>query len=162
MWAEQDGRVGRGLIEDMFEAQTGTNEAKLLERDAMLMGAKTIFVTDDDTLENNVLTDMDNGAIIHVEGDKSFTQVNTMTNALPAFDRLKDDWDEQAEKVTSTFDAITGETMPSSTPFRSVAIQNQETSSLFIYRSEEMGKFLTELINDWFNPEITKDINHKR
>ena len=161
VWAEQDGRVGRGMIEDMFEAQTGTNEAKLLERDAMLMGSKTIYVTDDDTLENNVLTDLDNGAILHMDNGKSFSQVNTMTNALPAFDRLKDDWDNQAEKVTSTFEAVTGETMPSSTPFRSVAIQNQEASSLFIYRREEMGIFLTELFNDWIIPEIVKDINQE-
>ena len=159
VWADQDGRTGRGLIEDMFEAQTGTNETKLLERDAFLMGAKTIYVTNDDTLENNVLTDLDNGAILHLEEGKEFTQVNTMTNALPAFDRLADAWDMQAEKVTSTFDAVTGETMPSSTPFRSVAIQNQEASSLFIYRREEMGIFLTELFNDWIIPHITKDIN---
>ena len=158
-WAEQQGRVPRGIVEDMFEAQTGTNETKLLERDAMIMASKTIFVTNDDSLENNVLHDMDNGNIIHVDNNKVFTQVNTMTNALPAFDRMKDDWDSQAEKVTSTFDAITGETMPSSTPFRSVAIQNQEASSLFIYRRENKGIFWTEIFNDWIIPEIVKDIN---
>ena len=161
VWADSNGRTGRGIPEDMFEAQTGTNEAKLLELDAMRMGAKTIYATNDDTLENNVLTDLDNGAIMHLDEGKEFTQVNTMTNALPAFDRLKDDWDSQAEKVTSTFEAVTGETLPSGTPFRSVAIQNQEASSLFIYRREEMGIFLTELFNDWIIPEITKDINQE-
>ena len=160
-WAFQNGRVGRGIIEDMFEAQWGTNETKLLERDAMIMASKTIYDTDDDTLENNVLHDMDNGHIIHLETGKSFNQVNTMTNALPAFDRVKDDWDTQAEKVTSTFDAITGETMPSSTPFRSVAIQNQEASSLFIYRRENKGIFWTEIFNDWIIPEVVKDINRE-
>jgi hypothetical protein len=160
-WAEQDGRLPRGVIEDMFEAQTGTNEVKLLERDAMIMASKTGFVTDGETLENNVITDLDNGFIINLEKGETFTQVNTMTNALPAFDRLKDDWDNQAEKVTSTFDALTGETLPSGTPFRSVAIQNQEASSLFIYRRENRGIFLTELFNDWIIPEIVKDINRE-
>ena len=161
VWAEQDGRVGRGVVADMFEAQWGTNEVKLLERDAMIMASKTGFVTDDDTLANNVITDLDNGFILNLQEGKTFTQVNTMTNSLPAFDRVKDDWDTQAEKVTSTFDAITGETMPSSTPFRSVAIQNQEASSLFIYRREEMGIFLTELFNDWIIPQIVKGINRE-
>ena len=161
VWAGQDGRTGRGIIEDMFEAQTGTNETKLLERDAVIMGSKTGFVTNSQIIENNMLTDLDNGFILHLGENETFSQVNTMTNALPAFDRLKDDWDSQAERVTSTFDAVTGETMPSSTPFRSVAIQNQEASSLFIYRREEMGIFLTELFNDWIIPEIVKDINQE-
>ena len=160
-WAAMDGRLGRGLIEDMFEAQTGTNEVKLLERDAVILASKTGFVTNDDTLENNIITDLDNGFILKLDENKTFTQVNTMTNALPAFDRLKADWDEQAEKVTSTFEALTGETLPSGTPFRSVAIQNQEASSLFSYRREEMGIFLTELFNDWIIPELIKNINQE-
>ncbi len=158
-WSTQDGRTGRGIVEDMIQSQTGTNETKLLERDAMIMASKTGYITNDDTLEDNVLHDLDNGFILNLDDDKYFKQVNTMTNALPAFDRLKKDWDEQAEKVTSTFDAITGETMPSSTPFRSVAIQNQEASSLFIYRREEMGIFLTRIFNNWILPETVKDIN---
>lgn len=158
-WAEQDGRLPRGVVEDMFEAQFGTNEVKLLERDATIMASKTGFVTDSDTLANNVLTDLDNGFILNIDEGKSFNQVNTMTNALPAFDRLAEAWDNQAEKVTSTFDAVTGETMPSSTPFRSVAIQNQEASSLFIYRRENIGIFYTDLFNDWIIPEVVKDIN---
>ena len=160
-WAEQDNRTPRGVVEDMFEAQTGTNESQLLQRDAMIMASKTGFVTNDDTIENNAIADLDNGFILKLGDNKTFTQVNTMTNALPAFDRAKSDWDEQAEKVTSTFDALTGETLPSGTPFRSVAIQNQEASSLFIYRREEMGIFLTEMFNDWIIPEIVKDINQE-
>jgi len=160
-WAEQDGRLPRGVFEDMFEAQTGTNETKLLERDAVIMASKTGFWTDGETIENNIITDLDNGFILKLDKGETFSQVNTMTNALPAFDRLKDDWDTQAEKVTSTFDALTGETLPSGTPFRSVAIQNQEASSLFIYRREEMGIFLTELFNNWIIPDIIKDINRE-
>jgi hypothetical protein len=159
VWADQDGRTGKGIIEDMFEAQTGTNEVKLMERDAVLMGSKTGFITTSNIIENNVLSDLDNGFILHLDDNERFEQVNTMTNALPAFDRLADAWDSQAEKVTSTFEAVTGETLPSGTPFRSVAIQNQEASSLFIYRREEMGIFLTDLFNDWIIPEVVKDIN---
>ena len=160
-WAAQDKRVGRGVVEDMFEAQWGTNETKLMERDAFQLASKTIFVTDDVTMANNVITDLDNGHILNIESGKSFTQVNTMTNSIPAFDRLAQEWDSQAEKVTSTFDAVTGETMPSSTPFRSVAIQNQEASSLFIYRRENKGTFIERLFNNWIIPFIVKDINRE-
>lgn len=160
-WMNINGRVGRGVVEDCVEAQTWTNDVKLLERDAMTLAAKTGFITDDDTLENNVLTDLDNGFILKLDEGKSFRQVNTMTNALPAFDRVARDWDEQAERVTSTFEAVTGETLPSGTPFRSVAIQNQEASSLFSYRREEMGIFITEIFNDWIIPSLTEEINRE-
>jgi len=158
-WFKMDGRTGRGIPEDMFEAQWGTNETKLLEREAFMLASKTLFVTDSDTLENNVNTDMDNGHIITIGRSDRFNQVNTMTNALPAFNSLISDWDKQGERATFTFEALTGETLPSGTPFRSVAIQNKEASSTFILRRQEFGSFLERMINQWVLPEILKDID---
>jgi hypothetical protein len=48
--------------------------------------------------------------------------------------------------------------MPSGTPFRAIAIQNQEAQSLFNYRKEEMGIFLNELFTDWIIPHIKKNL----
>ena len=67
-------------------------------------------------------------------------------------------WHPSAERVLSTFNAITGETMPSGTPFRQVAILNQEAGSLFEYRREEASIFIREIFLDWVLPFLVKQL----
>jgi len=74
------------------------------------------------------------------------------------YQNLIDQWDSQYERVSSTYEAVTGQTMPSNTPFRSVAMQNQEGTSYFLYRMEEAGIFWREVFNDWIMPWLTKKI----
>ncbi|MGB1039030.1 MAG: hypothetical protein ACPGYY_10320 [Bacteroidia bacterium] len=161
-YEHQDGRaLGKGIVEDGFEAQVWTNDIVLAQRDMMLLATKIGFKTDSNTLENNVLTDLDNGYIIHLEEGRDFSQVNTVPTSLPALQEQRDMWDNQYERISSTFDAVTGETMPSGTPFRQVAILNQEGTSLFAYRREEMGIFIEEIFNDWVIPHLAKKINRE-
>ncbi len=161
-YEEMDGRsLGRGIFEEGEEAQVWTNDAVMMERDAMLIGGKVGFKTNDDGLENNAITDLDNGFILHLKDGKDFTQVNTLTNALPEFSRLLEQWDSQIERATSTYEAVTGETMPSGTPFRSVAIQNQEGNSTFKYRLEEFGTYIEGWINERIIPFAIKNIQRE-
>lgn len=158
-WEKINGRLGRGIVEDGFEAQKWTNDAVIKAKEAMELGSKVIFTTTDQTLQNNILTDVENGQIIKRTAGTEFSLANTITNALPEFNRTMQEWDSQLERTTSTFNAITGETMPSATAFRSVAIQNQEATSMFDYRREEMGIFLVEIFTDWIIPFLIKKLN---
>jgi len=159
-WEKVPGRgLGRGIMEDGFEAQMWTNDAIIREKEAMELGSKLIFKSTDPNVQNNVLTEMDNGSVIKISNGTDFTQANTITNALPEFQNLVDKWNSQLERTTSTFDAISGETMPSNTPYRTTAILNQEATSMFDYRREEMGIFLTEVFTDWVMPYLMKKFN---
>lgn len=160
-WEKINGRLGRGIVEDGFEAQRWVNDAVVKEKEAMELGSKLIFTSTDPEIQNNILSDVDNGQIIKRTQGTDLTTVNTITNNLPEFQRLRDAWDNQLERTTSTFNAITGETMPSATAFRSVAIQNQEATSMFDYRREEMGIFLVEVFTDWVIPYLIKKFNRK-
>ena len=48
--------------------------------------------------------------------------------------------------------------MPSGTPFRQVAILNQDAGSLFEYRREEAGIFVREIFLDWVLPFLVKQL----
>jgi hypothetical protein len=48
--------------------------------------------------------------------------------------------------------------MPSGTAYRTTAILNQEATSMFDYRREEMGIFLVEIFTDWIIPYLIKEI----
>lgn len=158
-WETVNGRLGRGIVEDGFEAQMWTNDAVVKEKEAMELGSKVVFTTTDPNIQNNILSEVENGQIIQRTAGTEFGIANTITNALPEFRNLVQAWDSQLEHATGTYNAITGETMPSGTAYRSVAIQNQEATSNFDYRREEMGIFLVELFTDWIIPYLIKKLN---
>ena len=160
-WEKVAGRLGRGIIEDGFEAQIWTNDAVIKEKEAMELGSKVVFTSTDPNIQNNILSEVDNGQIIKRTQGTEFSIANTITNALPEFNRLIQSWDTQIERTSSTFAAISGETMPSNTPYRTTAILNQEATSMFDYRREEMGIFLVEIFTDWTIPYLLKKFNKK-
>lgn len=158
-WEKVNGRLGRGIVEDGFEAQRWVNDAVVKEKEAMELGSKVFFKTTDPNIQNNVLSEVDNGDIVKITQGSDLSIVNTITNALPEYRQLIQAWDSQLEKTTSTFNAITGETMPSGTAYRTTAILNQEATSMFDYRREEMGIFQVEIFTDWIIPFLLKKFN---
>lgn len=160
-WRSVPGRaLGIGVVEEGFEAQMWTNDAKIKEKESMELGSKVIYWTSDTKLQNNILTDLDNGAIIKGQaGTQQPIQVNTLSNALPEYSKLAQQWDDQFAKTTSTFESNTGDNLPSGTPYRLAIVQSQNANSLFNYRRQELGIFLEEIFSDWVIPYLMKKIN---
>lgn len=158
-WEEVAGRgLGRGVVEDSFEAQRWTNESVIAENSAMQLSGKVVLVTDDEIVANNSITEIMNGEVIKLNPGKTLRSLSLMPSAFPQFSNMKESWNIQAERATGTFNAVTGETMPSGTPLGSLAIQAQQAASYFDYKREEAGIFLTEVFNDWILPHIAKKL----
>lgn len=160
LWEKVPGRgLGRGVVEEGFEAQRWTNDAVIGETNAMTLSGKVVMVTDSEDVGNNAITDLVNGSVIKVKRGESVQSLSLLPSSFPEFNNLKQSWDTQVQRSTNTFDAVTGETMPSGTPLGSLAIQAQQASSYFDYKREEAGVFITELFNDWILPFLAKRIN---
>ena len=159
-YEEVDGRgLGKGVVESLFEAQVWTNYSEKQKKDMLDLASKIIFQTTDGNIAaKNVLTDMENGQIVTTARDTTLGRVDNSASSFAQFQALAADWDKQAERVSSTYGAITGETMPSGTPFRQVALLNQEAGSLFEYRREEAGIFVREIFLDWVLPFLVKQL----
>jgi hypothetical protein len=159
-YEEVDGRgLGKGVVESLFEAQVWTNYSEKQKKDMLDLAGKIIFQTTDQNIAaKNVLTDMENGQIVTTMANTTLGRVDNGATSFTAFQALAADWDKQAERVSSTYGAITGETMPSGTPFRQVALLNQEAGSLFEYRREEAGIFIREIFLDWVLPFLVKQL----
>jgi hypothetical protein len=147
--------LGVGVVEDTEQAQIWTNKAKNEEKKVMELAGKILFQQSGKGIVKNVLTDVDNGNVIDNKG-QPITQLSTVPSSLPQFQNLVQAWDTQAERVTSTYAAVTGETMPSGTPYRLGAIQNQEANSQFEYLREKLVLFVQEIYTDWVFPYLTK------
>ena len=161
-WAERDGAtLGMGLVEEGLEAQRVVNNYVIAQYNAMELAGKSVILTTSDTLQNNALVDVQSGDIWKQEPQDQTSVINLAPASFPAFQNLIEQWDRQYERASSTYEAMTGETMPSGTPFRSVAIQNTEASSIYAYRLEEFGLFIEEIMNDWVLPHIVKKLNKK-
>jgi len=159
-WEKVEGRgLGVGVVEDGFEAQAWTNDAVQKERDMLELASKIFYKTDDPSIDDNSLTDLQTGQIIKVEDGKTFAQVNTVPVAFPQIQEVIAKWDRQYERVSNTYAAVTGESMPARTPFRAIATMNQEGTSFFRYRLEEFGIFVGEIIEDWVVPFCVETMN---
>lgn len=161
-WNKVSGRaLGLGVAEEGFEAQFAVNDSILKEMDIMEIASRTLFWTDAQTIENNLLQDVETGDILKVKPGESMQVLNTTPTSLPQLGDIRAKWDEQYSRATSTFEAITGETMPSGTPFRSIAIQNQESTAMFAYRMEEAGIFWREVFSEWIVPHLKSKLTRE-
>lgn len=159
-WENVSGRgLGRGQVEDGFEAQMWTNDAIIAQKNAMDLSGKVVITTTSKELEGNALTDIDNGTIIPINDGGSFNSTQLLPSALPELSNMVDQWDKQYSEVSSSFNSISGEEMPSGTPFRSLALQSRQNAGYFDYKREEFGIFIKEIIEEWILPHLTKQLS---
>lgn len=160
-WEEMEGRgLGRGVIEDGEEAQVWTNDAIKNEKAAMDLAGRVVLKTTSKKLGSNIL-EIDNGKIFELEDGKELDVLNLAPAALGEFQNQIDKWKEQADGATSSFDANTGETPPSGTPYSQTALLNQIASKPFDYRREEAGIFLSKIFYNWIIPFLIKKLKKK-
>jgi len=157
-YQKTEGRwLGIGVVEATFEAQRRANEIKNQEAHAMEVGSKIIFQSRDDSVASNVTTDLDNGDILTVKSE--ITPIATELRDLRSFLEASKSVDELADRLTFSFDVVRGEASPSGTTLGAVQIQQQQASSVFDYKRENIGLFLNDYIQDIVFPQIEKDLN---
>lgn len=149
--------LGKGVVEKLFEEQRRTNEIKNQKAKAMELAALTVFQTRDTTIASNILTDVENGQILTTKSE--VTALPTEARDLVAFDNEEAALDKSADRQTFSYDAVRGEAAPASATLGSVQIQEQQASSAFDYKRENIGLFLGEYIKDIVFPQLEKDIN---
>ena len=156
-WEDNGYGLGRGVIEDSEEAQVWTNDAVINEAIAMSLAGRAGIITNSKKIGNNIL-EHDHGKVYEIEDNKTATAFNIVPSALGQYQNQIEKWRMQADNVTSSFNAITGEQPPSGTPYSQTALLNQVATKPFDYKREEWGIHLTTLFEDWVIPYLIKKI----
>lgn len=157
-WEEMSGRgLGKGVIEDSEEAQVWTNDAVIGEKRAMDLAGRVGIKTNSKKLGNNIL-DHDFGKIYELATGEDINSFNLAPSALGQFQNQIEKWKSQADLVTSSFDAATGEQPPSGTPLGTTQLLNQVATKPFDYRREEWGIHLTAMFKRWVLPFVIKKL----
>jgi len=154
---------GVGVMEEGEEAQVWTNDAILKQHRAMEYTTKVIGQTASKKLKGrNLLTETDDGTILETEDNKPITALNLLpSGGLKQYNDLIVQWYDQLQKTTSAYAAQRGETPPSGTPFRLQATILQQSSSVFKTLQQELGIFITEIIEDWVLPYLTSKLTQE-
>ncbi len=159
---KEDGRSQAiGAVEHLFEAQWMTNHTAKSIKDHLDLASKLIFQTSDANFVGmNVLSAIEQGDIlVHTAESQGLTQVNNGSHDITSLQSFGQQWQVLAKEITSTPDAIAGNTMPSGTAYRQVAILNQESHSLFEMMTENKGLAIEEMMRIHVLPFLKKKMD---
>lgn len=156
-WEDNGYGLGRGVIEDSEEAQVWTNDAVINESIAMALAGRVGIKTTSKKLGSNVL-EHDHGKIYELGNGEDMNSFSLAPSALGQYQNQIEKWRSQADNVTSSYNAVTGEQPPSGTPYSQTALLNQVATKPFDYKREEWGIHLTKIFNKWVIPYLVKKI----
>lgn len=155
-WEARGKGLGRGVVEDGFESQWAINDAMISMKNAMEISGKVLLSTTSKKVSGNAISGVQNGHIFQMEDGKTISSLNLAPSALPQFQNVIELWNNQYDRVASTYDANTGESPTAGTPYSQTALLNQVANSPFEFRREEFGIWLNEILSDWILPHLKK------
>ena len=149
-----------GMYELLLDIQTRANEIGNQIAGGLEWASRTFFTTPDKLIAQNILTDLQSGDIIKSQG--GVKQVETRMQGL---DQLIADWNRLmilADLLANSFEVVTGESLPSGTPFRLGALQNINAAKLFDFIREKLSIVLQDVIEDWILPDMLRSLKAKK
>lgn len=160
-YLDVDGRVMKlGIFELGFPFQERWNQIGNEKNLAGKLASKQIFQTRGKTVEQNLMTDTDNGDILKI--DSELNRVDTGVRDLGYYQQEESNLLGLFRNLSNAQEVMTGESLPSGTPFRLGALLDQNSGKLFDFIREKMGIFIKEILNDWLLPEFEKEIKKNK
>lgn len=154
-WESVPGRwLGRGFTEYLFDNQIRRNEIVNTKAKGLYFTSLKLYQTTDETIGRNLLTDMENGQILKVASP--ITPVPMEERNLSAFAEEQQQWDNNTERKTFTFDIARGGRLPSQTPLGVAQLSAAMVASFFDIKRENFGLFIRQLILDDILPSFKK------
>lgn len=149
--------LGIGVVEDLFNAQERVNEIENQKRVSMELSSLHLFQTPDNSILQNVLTDLQNGDLI--QSKSGITPIANEERNFGAFQNEYDSWNVLADRISFANDLITGNAIPTSTPATNAVIQNTNATSVFLFKRQNFSLFLQEFFNELVLPQCLKDLS---
>ncbi len=150
--------LGIGVVEDLFEVQERRNELANQKRISMEISTIHLFQTTGKNVINNILTDLKSGDLIEAGPDGEITPVANEERNLAAFGSEEEQYDALGDKQSFATSQAAGEPLPTSTPATNAVIQQNNTTSLFGFKRENMGLFVQEFFTDFVLDNVFRDL----
>jgi hypothetical protein len=152
-----EGRFWRvGMYELLFDHQIRANEIGNQLAVGLDWASKVIFKSKDSRVLQNIRADMDNGDVVITE---DLSQVDVRLHGL---DQLIDDWNrlmQDANSLSHASEVVTGESLPSGTPFRLGALLDQNAGKMFVLLRQKITLPYKRVFRNWVLSELLKDLS---
>lgn len=160
---KEDGRtLAIGAVEHLFEAQWMMNHTVKAIKDQLDMASKLVFQTSDGNfIGQNALQAIETGDILIHQTNQPLTQVNNGSHDIASLQNYGSMWKSLGQEITSTPDALMGNTAPSGTAWRQVEALQQEAHSLFELFVENKGLYLEEMMRGYIIPHLKTKLDTK-
>lgn len=150
--------LGIGVVEDLFQIQERINELANEKRDSMTISTKHIFQTQDRTIVKNLIRDLSNGSVIQAGPNGGLTPLANEERNLSAFSTEEQRYSNQAKEITFSYDAVRGDSLPTSTPATNAVIQDRNTKSVYGVKRENLANMLRFFFTDLVIPQAIKEL----
>lgn len=151
-----EGRFWRvGMYELLFDHQIRANEIGNQLATGLEWASRVIFRSKDSKVLQNIRADLDNGDVIITE---DLQQVDVRMHGL---DQLIADWNrltQDADRLANSHEIVSGESMPSGTPFRMGILLDQNAGKLFTLIRQKITLPFKRVFREWVLPELVKDL----
>jgi len=150
--------LGIGIIERNFDMIMLKNTQINLEVAAMWLANLVLFATDDKKFAGNILSELVNGDVVKLSEGKMLQRIQTEIRNNGGNQLLSQEIENIVNLLSNRFEATTGQSMPSGTPYSLGALINKEAMKLFEFIKEDFGLFLQEIFEDWVIPELASEL----
>ncbi len=147
-----------GLFELLMDGQVRLNQIGNQIAQGLELASKTVLISDDKLIIQNILSDIKNGDIIKA---KNLAQVGV---EMRGFAQLVTDWNQvhqMMNDIANSSPIVTGQGMPQRMPFQVAALLNQNSNKLFDYIRQKLAIPFTHIFEEWIVPEFVKDLTAK-
>jgi len=160
---EEDGRtLSIGAVESLFDPQWMVNHSMKNMKDTTDLASKLIFQSaDPQFVGRNILSSVETGDILTHSPNNPLTQANTSKVDITSTQAFADQWRVLGQEITSTPDAIRGNTMPSGTPFALGAFLGENANSLFEIMVENKALALEDMLRMYIIPHFKTKLDNK-
>ena len=151
-----EGRFWRiGMYELLFDHQIRANEIGNQLATGLEWASRVIFRSKDSKILQNIRADLDNGDVVIAE---DLAQVDVRLHNL---DQLIADWNRliaDADRLSNSFEIVRGENMPSGTPFRAMALMDQNAGMLFSFLRQKITLVYKRVFREWVLPDLLRSL----
>ncbi len=151
--------LGVGNYEQCFPLIEKANELTNRFFGALRLALTQLYQTRDELYAKNITQDLLNGDIVVSRSELTAlaTEIRGGADYTNELNRIE----SKADRLCNSFEIVTGENLPSGTPFKLGAQQLKTATKLFEYVQQNMGLFIEEVFNEWLLPDFASSLTEE-
>lgn len=151
--------LGVGNYESCFPLIEQANELTNRFFSSLRLALSHVFQTRDKLHVKNLISDILDGDVVVSKSEISI--IPTEVRGVGEFREMMSRIESQADKICNSFEVVTGENMPSGTPFKLGAQQLKSATKLFDYVRQNIGLFIEDVFNEWLLPDFAASLSEE-